>query len=1401
MSIINRKILLVAVLTVTALFSGAAVNLNAQQRLHPVRTSDLSDEDWNSWRIGVITSEEADKAYTSRNYTNAIALYDKAIALFQSVQKNKPSWNKKGIADRIAQLERKKQSAERRREDQQNERKQTPEDQSLQSKIAAANADAVAEISELKIALEDARKKNLRYKENLERAKKTAAQVSALLKEKEELEQKHTLLLIQYNELQEKAASGEINQATKAAYEEAKKRSDALAAELQNNRLQTEQLRKNLETITMEKNELNRKATELQTRVSTLSRMEKDLADLQNKIQADMKTSAGDKARHQAEVARLKQELAKKSQEADQANEALNKLRASMNLNDAARQLEQNVAALRAENSKLQKEQAKLSSELAAAKKQIEDDAETIAKTGALARNLTEQNSLLNADIEKARKLLASRNNELQSLTRDLKNAQTDAERLRKERDSFAQEIAKKPVDGTTSSAAELARAKALLKALTADNEKLKASHADARKQEESFKKQIAALENSGNETAEKLKKAEAELKALLQKDTALKQATEKTAALEKQLAAADARIKQLNTALNNANTQLAKAAPMQAELKALQQKRTELEKQLADVKKESADQKKLIESAKMFEVDKLKKQLSELNREYTEAKAKLAELKKLTANAVQMEQELLAIRESVILLESEKAALASEKAQLQQTVAYHERKAKEYEGSAGNDALTRSLLQENKILKVELENARNIKPDEKFAAELATAKETIANYQNELQKNQAEYNTVKNGQLELRLNIVALEKELKALRAENAELKKNPAAAEALKKQQAVESEKKALQDKIAESDRKIARLENLLDSLKKEQNAQIRVAELLKKENADLKKKLDNAAPALKALEAKLAEAEKTAGEQIRLNDDLKRENRELKAQIEKAIAEAGKVDANIKGSAADATAAKEVARTLQAQNSLLKSENDRLKKQLADLNEAIKKAKAAPVQVKTEVKTVVDTKAIDELKKQNSDLQKQLADAKKSVPAAPAPAPAVDTAKVGQLEKALADLEKDLNAARAKIAEREQMIGKLQNDLKNMRETMDKLAKDSSSAAKAEMTKLREDNLKLNETIRSLRNEKTTAGENLIQTKKELLSVKAQLEKLRSEVTADVKGKKLAAELDAMTQKADKLAKDYSTTQVSLERLKQEKAKLSRQNTQLEKQLDAALRKTNLLQAEIQKWSAGNDTVVKGKVAEKDKVIDQIMKEHMAQAQEIERLKGALESAETLAAAARKDAIKAREDLEEIKELQRNTAALTQTVTTGIRITPTGKKVDKPAPAPAPAEKPVVQQQTVVVQKKPAPAPAPVVTPEPEKQALSPEVLKQYNDAFAEAEKQEKAGELDEAMWKYLIAADLNPDAWQPHMAMSRLYLKADKAAKAKQEYEKALRLGMSRNKEHETTLDQAIQKEKK
>ena len=175
----NKKTFLLAGLLAAAVLPLSDGNLNAQGRVNPARTSDLSDDDWNAWRIGVLTAEEADKAYLARNYVNAAAMYAKTLQLFRTLQQNKPHWNKKGLEDRISTIERKLSAAKRRQAEQVNMTGVggTVEEQ----KIAAANADAVAEISELKLSLESARKQAARYKESLDRAEKTAKQIDALM--------------------------------------------------------------------------------------------------------------------------------------------------------------------------------------------------------------------------------------------------------------------------------------------------------------------------------------------------------------------------------------------------------------------------------------------------------------------------------------------------------------------------------------------------------------------------------------------------------------------------------------------------------------------------------------------------------------------------------------------------------------------------------------------------------------------------------------------------------------------------------------------------------------------------------------------------------------------------------------------------------------------------------------------------------------------------------------------------------------------------------------------------------------------------------------------------------------------------------------------------------------------
>lgn len=81
-------------------------SISAQDRINPARTSDLSDEDWTAWRVGVLTAEEADKALMRGDYANAVALYEKTLTYFRALQKKRPHWNQKGLQSRIQTIER-----------------------------------------------------------------------------------------------------------------------------------------------------------------------------------------------------------------------------------------------------------------------------------------------------------------------------------------------------------------------------------------------------------------------------------------------------------------------------------------------------------------------------------------------------------------------------------------------------------------------------------------------------------------------------------------------------------------------------------------------------------------------------------------------------------------------------------------------------------------------------------------------------------------------------------------------------------------------------------------------------------------------------------------------------------------------------------------------------------------------------------------------------------------------------------------------------------------------------------------------------------------------------------------------------------------------------------------------
>ena len=69
---------------------------------------------------------------------------------------------------------------------------------------------------------------------------------------------------------------------------------------------------------------------------------------------------------------------------------------------------------------------------------------------------------------------------------------------------------------------------------------------------------------------------------------------------------------------------------------------------------------------------------------------------------------------------------------------------------------------------------------------------------------------------------------------------------------------------------------------------------------------------------------------------------------------------------------------------------------------------------------------------------------------------------------------------------------------------------------------------------------------------------------------------------------------------------------------------------------------------------------------------------------------------------------------------------------------------------------------------------------------------AKKFEAEKDYDQAVWKYLVATDYRPDAWEPRMALAKLYLRFNKKDLAKKEYERALQRGAKRDQKIEDAI---------
>ena len=1310
---LNYKSLVLASLMAAAAAPVLPDQVLSAQDSAPASSSQLSDENWNAWRMGIFTAEEADAAFRDGKYVNAVTLYKRAAEMFRKVQREQPDWNPASIASRISSIERKVQLAEERSAAQ-----KTPG--SLDQKIADANANAVQQIAELQMQLENLKKQSALNEQKVAQAVQTAKLVEELLNEKAEMEKKYSILLLQLNEAKKAGNSAQDNQLLQTALTKEKQRADQLDALLKKLQQEIAPAQAELKKLSVSNAELQKANAELKKRNEGTEKLEKEIDSLRKELRKSSELAQADQKKLNGEIRRLATELAKKSKAADDANEALTKLRSNLNLDQAARLLEQNVATLRAENDKLQKEIERLNADVEYQKKVLAESSGDLARSQDMVKNLRDSNDTLTGQLKNARKELDENRKNIKAAQDELVQLRTETARLREERNLFAQQLSKTSATATTGTEAELAQARVRLNAIMTENNNL----VNARKKLEldytAAKEKSIQLENTLKQTEESLKEAEAKVKALTDQDTLLGQAQEKIDRLElavktqtKLIADRNQEINKLSANLTQEKTRSKSVKPLEEKLAQLQTEKAALTKKLADTEKELAATKKVIADAKLGEREKLEAALKDVRNELATAKKviadaklderaklekalknaqseldtakkKIAELKELTSAATASGEELRKLRETILVLEAEKAALNKEKQDLKTTISYHERRAKEYDRTMSNQALLKSVLQENSILKVELEEAKKIKLDKKTEELLAKAKADIAKYLAEVERNQSELRAVKSDQLQMRVQMSELEKQLSEAKKENQELRKDPAISAEAQKRKLAEVERKNLLDKVAKNEKEIENLEKLLAEAGKKDAAQTHMIALLNKEKKELQEKLDNMRPAIKTLEEKISAMEKKAGEDLRKYENLVRECDALKQQ-------------------------------LKSNDALALSAKAELEKKIAALEKELAAAKA---NVKVETKTVTVTKA--------------------------------DDAKVKELSNRIAALEKELTQTKSALEQREKDLAAVRRDLAKTTRTMESVSgkADASETAK-KLAELQQTNLRLNEQVNALNTEKNALGETLTQLRKELLAAKAEVEKLRVKIAADERNKELIAELKAVNQKVSALDKDLNDLKQKHQTLLSTKEQLQNDLQKTRAELDARNIRISALESDIRKWESGSEKVVKAKLADKDKVIDQVLKEHQALRAEIERLKAERDQANTQAAAAKR----------QLADVRKNAPAKPVPQTT---VLTTGNRINT---APAEAQK---------------------------KNAVSEQHQKDYNEAMNLAKKFEAEKDYDQAVWKYLVATDYRPDAWEPRMALAKLYLRFNKKDLAKKEYERALQRGAKRDQKIEDAI---------
>ena len=296
-----KKLILIFVVTVCAFFLYADVS------------------PWDAWRLGYTCFEQGEASRDRGEYTQALKSFNEALEHYNSVRRARPDWNQRVIARRIADCERECERMKRLLGD--SEPTQEAMAETGASALRPASQEVAREMEDIRKQLTEAKAELAALRQSTSAQRNYEMEITQLLRDQRVARERYKLLERRYRDLD-------------LASRQPDRQTEELKAQLLEEKMQTEQLRKQIATLERRRKADDARYQTVDTRRRTVERqLNEKLAEIARLTKETMtlrsaENAAAERQRNQIQqLEQIRRQLAETEKEKVDISRELSEVR------------------------------------------------------------------------------------------------------------------------------------------------------------------------------------------------------------------------------------------------------------------------------------------------------------------------------------------------------------------------------------------------------------------------------------------------------------------------------------------------------------------------------------------------------------------------------------------------------------------------------------------------------------------------------------------------------------------------------------------------------------------------------------------------------------------------------------------------------------------------------------------------------------------------------------------------------------------------------------------------------------------------------------------------------------------------------------------------------------------